>query len=59
MKDNKILMIIFAIVLPPLAVFFQEGIGKHFVINVILCFIFWIPAEVHAVWLIVKDSEYR
>ena len=46
--DNKIVQIILAILLPPLAVFLKSGAGKSLVINIILCFLFWVPAIIHA-----------
>lgn len=49
---NPILMIIIAILLPPLAVFLQKGVGKDFVINLLLTFLlFWIGGIIHAIWL--------
>jgi len=52
--DNKIVLIIIAILLPPLAVFLKNGVGKDLIINIILCFIFYIPGILHALWLITK-----
>lgn len=49
-----ILRIIFAIILPPLGVFLQVGLGKHFWLNIILTLLGYIPGIVHAVWVIVK-----
>lgn len=49
-----LLRIIFAIVLPPLGVFLQVGIGKHFWINILLTLLGYIPGIVHAVWTIAK-----
>jgi uncharacterized membrane protein YqaE (UPF0057 family) len=51
---NKVLLIILAILLPPVAVFLIEGAGKHLVINIILCFLFYIPAVIHALWICTK-----
>ena len=51
---NKIVLIILAILLPPVAVFLKDGISKHFWINIILCFIFYFPAIIHALWLVLK-----
>ena len=51
-----ILKIIIAILLPPLAVFLQVGIGKHFWINIILTLLGYIPGIVHAVWVIAKKK---
>jgi uncharacterized membrane protein YqaE (UPF0057 family) len=46
--------IIVAILLPPLGVFLQVGIGKQFWINVLLTILGYIPGIVHAVWVIAK-----
>jgi uncharacterized membrane protein YqaE (UPF0057 family) len=43
-----------AILLPPLGVFLQVGIGKHFWINVLLTILGYIPGIIHAVWVIAK-----
>lgn len=52
---NPLLMIIIAILLPPLAVFLQKGAGKDFVINVLLSvFLLWIGGIIHAIWLQMK-----
>jgi len=50
----ELLKIVFAILLPPLGVFMQVGIGKHFWINVILTLLGYIPGIVHAIWVIAK-----
>lgn len=47
-----ILRIILAILLPPLGVFLQEGLGKHFWINVVLTLLGYIPGIIHALWVI-------
>ena len=49
-----LLRIVFAIILPPLGVFLQVGIGKHFWINILLTILGFIPGIIHAVWVIVK-----
>ncbi|MGF1473520.1 MAG: YqaE/Pmp3 family membrane protein [Rubrobacteraceae bacterium] len=46
--------IIAAIILPPLGVFLQVGLGKHFWINILLTILGFIPGIVHAVWVIAK-----
>lgn len=46
------LRILIAILLPPLGVFLQEGIGKHFWINILLTLLGYIPGIVHAVYII-------
>ena len=49
-----LLRIIIAILLPPLGVFLQVGIGMQFWINVVLTILGYIPGIVHAIWVIVK-----
>jgi uncharacterized membrane protein YqaE (UPF0057 family) len=47
-----IIRIIAAIVLPPLGVFLQVGLGLHFWINIVLTILGFIPGIIHAVWII-------
>jgi uncharacterized membrane protein YqaE (UPF0057 family) len=49
--DNKIVMILIAVFLPPIAVFMKKGMGKDLVINVLLCSAFLFPGSIHAVWI--------
>ncbi|MDX2426021.1 MAG: YqaE/Pmp3 family membrane protein [Cycloclasticus sp.] len=51
---NKTVLIILAIFLPPVAVFLNKGVGKDLAINIILCFLFFIPGMIHAIWLVTK-----
>ena len=52
--EVDILRIILAILLPPLGVFLQVGIGPQFWINILLTLLGYIPGIVHAVWIIAK-----
>lgn len=47
-----LLRILLAILLPPLGVFMQVGIGVQFWINVVLTLFGYLPGIVHAVWVI-------
>lgn len=49
-----ILRVILAIVLPPVGVFLQVGIGPQFWINILLTLLGYIPGIVHAVWIIAR-----
>jgi len=49
--SNKILMVILSILLAPLAVFLMKGAGKDLIINIILCFLGYLPAIIHSLWL--------
>ena len=47
-----ILRIILAILLPPLGVFLQVGIGFHFWLNIVLTILGYVPGIIHALWVI-------
>ena len=52
MSENKILLVIVAIFLPPLAVFLKDGVGKSLVINLILTLLFYVPGLIHALMVV-------
>lgn len=49
-----IIRIIIAILLPPLGVFLQVGLGKQFWLNILLTILGYIPGIVHAVYIIAR-----
>lgn len=50
---NKLVLILLAIFLPPVAVVLVDGVGKHLLINLLLLiFTLWFGAMVHALWLV-------
>jgi uncharacterized membrane protein YqaE (UPF0057 family) len=49
-----VLRIVFAVLLPPLGVFLQVGIGKHFWISILLTILGYVPGIIHAMWVIAK-----
>ncbi len=49
---GDLLKIILAVILPPLGVFLEVGLGKHFWINIILTLLGFIPGIIHAVYII-------
>lgn len=51
---SNLLMIVLAILLPPLGVFLQVGLTKHFWINIVLTLLGYIPGIVHAVYIIAR-----
>ena len=53
----KILQIIFAIILPPLGVFFTVGIRGAFWLNILLTLLGFVPGIVHAIWIIAKNDK--
>ena len=50
----ELIKIIFAILLPPLGVFMQVGLGGAFWLNILLTLCGYIPGIVHAVYIIAK-----
>lgn len=52
----ELVKIIIAILLPPVGVFLQVGIGKHFWLNILLTLLGYIPGIVHAIWVIAKNK---
>ncbi|MDD5247150.1 MAG: YqaE/Pmp3 family membrane protein [Candidatus Omnitrophica bacterium] len=53
----KVLKIILAIILPPVAAFMQVGLTAHFWINLVLCLFFVFPGVIHALWLVLTDKK--
>lgn len=49
-----IIRILLAILLPPVGVFLQVGIGAHFWINILLTLLGYIPGIIHALWIILS-----
>lgn len=48
-RENTVLKVLLAILLPPLAVFMDKGFGMHFILNVILTLVgFWVVGVIHA-----------
>lgn len=54
-KDSflgDLIRILLAVILPPIGVFLEVGLGKHFWINIILTLLGFIPGIIHAVYII-------
>lgn len=49
-----LLRILLAILLPPLGVFLEVGIGTQFWINILLTLLGYLPGIVHAIWVIAR-----
>ncbi|WP_372762640.1 YqaE/Pmp3 family membrane protein [Pseudoalteromonas sp.] len=49
-----IIRIILSILLPPLGVFLQVGLGLHFWINILLTLLGYFPGVIHAIYIIAK-----
>lgn len=54
---NTLLLVILAILLPPLAVYLHEGaINNRFWISLLLTLLFWIPGVIYALIIILGDE---
>ena len=49
-----IIRILLSIVIPPLGVFLQVGLGTDFWINVLLTLLGYFPGLIHAIYIIAK-----
>ena len=49
-----LLRIVLAILLPPVGVFLEVGLGLHFWLNILLTILGYIPGIIHAVWVILS-----
>ncbi len=50
-----VIRVILSILLPPVGVFLQVGLGLQFWINIVLTLLGYIPGIIHAVWVIARD----
>lgn len=51
---NTLLLVIIAVLLPPLAVGLKEGVGPHLVISILLTLLFWLPGILHAIYIVLR-----
>ena len=49
-----VIRILCSIILPPLGVFLQVGIGLHFWLNILLTLLGYVPGIIHAIWVVVR-----
>lgn len=49
-----LIRVLLSILLPPLGVFLQVGLGLQFWINIVLTLLGYIPGIVHAIWIIAR-----
>ena len=50
-----ILRTILSVLIPPLGVFLQVGIGLQFWLNIVLTLFGYFPGLIHAIWIIWRD----
>lgn len=49
-----VIRILLAILIPPLGVFLQVGLGLQFWLNILLTLLGYVPGIIHAVWVILR-----
>lgn len=49
-----LIQILLALFLPPVAVFTRVGLGLHFWLNLLLTICFFVPGQIHAIWVLLK-----
>ncbi len=52
----KIVQIVAAVLLPPLAVFLKRGIGGSFLLAILLTVIAWVPGVIYALWVVLSGE---
>lgn len=56
LEDNTdvalLLLVILAIILPPVAVYMVKGLEAHFWISILLTLLFWLPGVIHALLVV-------
>ncbi|MDF1755595.1 MAG: YqaE/Pmp3 family membrane protein [Verrucomicrobiales bacterium] len=59
MKENNkdLIRILFAILIPPVGVFLQVGLGFHFWINLVLTLLGYIPGIIHGIYIILTRDN--
>lgn len=53
-RIGKFLLVVIAILLPPLAVGLKEGIGLQLLLSIVLTLLFYVPGLLHALWIVLK-----
>lgn len=52
LSGSGILMVLLAVIVPPLAVVIKVGLSTQFWINVILTILGFVPGQLHALWVV-------
>jgi len=55
MTVEKILLIMLAILLPPIAVLVHKGVSKPFWIDLILTILLYLPGQIYAVYVVLTE----
>jgi uncharacterized membrane protein YqaE (UPF0057 family) len=50
-----ILRVLLSVIIPPIGVFLQVGLGLQFWLNILLTLLGYFPGLIHALWVILRD----
>lgn len=53
----RVLMILLAILLPPVAVGLERGLGGSLLLNILLTLLAWLPGAIHALLVVLSDAQ--
>ncbi len=53
----RLLMILLAIVLPPVAVGLERGLGGSLLLNILLTLLAWLPGAIHALIVVMSSPQ--
>jgi uncharacterized membrane protein YqaE (UPF0057 family) len=59
MAASDVLIVILAILLPPVAVVIRRGCGVDLLLNILLCILGHIPGVIHALFIVLDDRKRR
>jgi uncharacterized membrane protein YqaE (UPF0057 family) len=54
--SKDFIRIILSLIIPPVGVFFQVGLGLHFWLNILLTLLGYLPGLLHAIYIIVRKD---
>ncbi len=53
-STNKLLLVIIAILIPPLAVGLKAGVGCALILNIVLTLLLYLPGLLHALYVVLN-----
>ena len=54
---STLVQVLIAFFLPPISVLMTTGFGLHFLLNILLCIMFYLPGSIHALWLLNREKQ--
>jgi uncharacterized membrane protein YqaE (UPF0057 family) len=53
-NERSLILVLLAIVLPPIAVLLKAGVGLQLLLSILLTLLGYIPGMIHALWVVLK-----